>query len=73
MIGLLLLALAFSMPSNALAAINTVYDAKLKLNEIKDGIKNTPIFDIILYSSSTIIFFAVAIIIVFFLIMLLKR
>ena len=69
----LLLAIILAFPSRVFADINTVYDAKLKANEVKDAVVNSPIYGIVFYSGSAIVIFIVVLVVVFVLIMLLKR
>jgi hypothetical protein len=63
----------FILPNYASADINTVYDAKLAANNLKDSVINSPIYGIIFYFGSTIVVFIVLIIVVFVLIMMLKK
>ena len=61
------------LPNYFLADINTVYDAKLAANNLKDEVVNSPIYGIVLYSGSIIIAFAVVVMVIFVLIVLLKK
>lgn len=67
-------------PSWAFAAINTFYDLKLKITEIKDkiaafkeAVATSPIYGILLYSGTAILIFIIAITIILFLISMLKK
>jgi len=68
-----LISVILILPNHALADINTVYDAKLAANNLKDAVVNSPIYGIIFYFGSTIIGFIILIIVVFILIMMLKK
>jgi hypothetical protein len=69
----LLFAAICVLPCNALAEINTFYDAKLKMQETKDAFVNSPIYGMTAYFGGAIIIFIIAIIIFFALIMMLRR
>lgn len=62
-----------ALPNQALAAINTIYDLKLKIQQTKDAVVNSPLYGIVLYFGGTIMIFVIAIIVIFILIMLIKK
>ena len=69
-----------AVPMQLFAAINTVYDAKLKAKQLQDQLEsaqdtivNSPLFGMAVYSGGAVILFAGAIVLVFLLVMLLKK
>ena len=76
----ILLTILVMLPGAGLATINTIYDAKLKyqqlqdkLSSAKDAVANSPIYGIIFYAGEAIGVLILAIVVVFLLIMLLRR
>lgn len=62
-----------AIPASAWAKINTVYDAKEKVRQIKDSITSSNVASVSLYVLGALAVFVVLIMIVFLLVMLLKR